>query len=82
MAKHRRGRRSGMAALPLPELTAICVELRRRMPATPAEWVDVAVRDAMDALSGLDTAPHHVSALVRRRAEATLGESASRTDSG
>jgi hypothetical protein len=34
--------------------------------------VDAAVRHAMGVLSGLDTAPQHVSTLIRRRAEATL----------
>lgn len=74
MAKHRRGSRTPSAAFELPqdELTAISTELRRRLPLTPSDQVDAAVRDAVDALSGLDTASHHLSTLVRRRAEATL----------
>jgi hypothetical protein len=70
MAKHRG--RSGAFELPEHELTAISAELRRRMPPTLSDRVDAAVREAVDVLSGLDTAPHHVSTLVTQRAEATL----------
>jgi len=76
MAKHRRRSRTPSVTFELPadELTAISAELQSRSPSTPAERVDAAVRDAMVVLSGLDTAPHHLSALVSRRAEATLDD--------
>lgn len=74
MAKHRRTSRASSAVFELPEdeLTAISADLQRKMPATPSDRVDAAVRHAMGVLSGLDTAPQHVSTLIRRRAEATL----------
>jgi len=74
MAKHRRRPHTQSAAFELPadELTAISADLQHRMPSTPPDKVDAAVRHAVSVLSGLDTAPQHVSALVRRRAEATL----------
>jgi hypothetical protein len=76
MAKHRRRSRTPSAAFELPadELTAISAELQRRKPSAPSDKVDAAVRDAVDVLSGLDTAPHHVPALVSRRAEAALDD--------
>ncbi len=74
MAKHRRRPHTQSAAFDLPEdeLTAISADLQHRMPSTPPDKVDAAVRHAVNILSGLDTAPHHVPTLVRRRAEATL----------
>jgi hypothetical protein len=77
MAKHRRRSHTQSTAseLPAAELTAISADLQHRMPATQPDKVDAAVRHAVHVLSGLDTAPDHVSTLVRRRAETTLDES-------
>lgn len=77
MAKHRRRAhtRSAVFDLAAAELAAICADLQHQMPSTPPDKVDAAVRHAVHVLSGLDTAPHHVSTLVRRRAETTLDES-------
>jgi hypothetical protein len=77
VAKHRRRShtRSTVFDLPAAELTAISADLQHQMPSTPPAKVDAAIRHAVHVLSGLDTAPHHVSTLVRRRAETTLDES-------
>jgi hypothetical protein len=74
MGRHRRQPRAPypVSELAEHELIAISVELQRRLPSTLSDRVDAAIRDAVDALSGLDTAPQHVSALVSRRAETTL----------
>jgi len=77
MANHRRRSRTASAASELSEaeLAALVAELQGRLPSTASDLVAAAVRDALMVLSGLDTALHHLSTLVRRRAEATLDES-------
>jgi hypothetical protein len=54
------------------DLLGISAQLRTSRPALPAEWVDVAVRDAVDILSGLATERHHAVTVIRQRAEASL----------
>jgi len=77
MANHRRRSRTASAASELSEaeLAALVAELQGRLPSTASDLVAAAVREALAVLSGLDTALHHLAALVRRRAEATLDES-------
>jgi hypothetical protein len=60
MARHRRGSRTPSAASELPEdeLTAISGELQQRMPSTPSDRVDAAVRDALEVFPGWT--PHPV----------------------
>jgi hypothetical protein len=79
MAKHRRvaTRPAPRSGLSEHDLSAITAELQRRSPTTPATRIDAAVRAAVHALSGLDTAPHHLHAVVRRGAEAALSDAAS-----
>ncbi|HEX5120802.1 MAG TPA: hypothetical protein VFW65_36940 [Pseudonocardiaceae bacterium] len=79
MAKHRRVASRPVARSRLSEhdLSAISAELQQRSPTTPVTQIDSAIRATVDALSGLDTAPHHLHAIVRRGAEVALSDAAS-----